>query len=186
MNLNKERLRRTSKFLSLVLRHQPEKIGITLNPAGWTSIDDLIKAMSDIGKPISRAELQEVVANNDKKRFVISDDGLEIRARQGHSVAVELGYQPSDPPEFLLHGTPTTAVDAIRREGLKKMKRHHVHLHWDRETAETVGSRRGKPVLLRIRSKDMAKEGYVFYVTSNEVWLTDHVPAQCIDFPTLE
>lgn len=186
MNINEQQVRKTSKFLSLVLRHQPEKIGITLDPAGWTPIDSLIKAMNNHGKSISRTQLEDVVATNDKQRFVISDDGFRIRANQGHSVEVELGYETADPPEFLLHGTPMTAVPVIRREGLKKMKRHHVHLHLDQETATTVGARRGAPVLLRIRTKEMAADGHLFFVTANEVWLTDRVPPQYIDFPTTE
>ncbi len=107
-----------------------------------------------------------------------------IRATQGHSVGVELGYESARPPEFLIHGTPATSVAIIRSEGLKKMRRHHVHLHSDASTAENVGARRGAPVLLRIRSQQMADEGYVFYVSTNQVWLTDHVPPRYIEFPT--
>ncbi|GAB5402689.1 MAG: RNA 2'-phosphotransferase [Aureliella sp.] len=181
--MNDKQIRQTSKFLSLVLRHQPQKIGITLDEAGWTRIDELLGAMNDRGKRITREVLEYVVAANDKQRFTISEDGTRIRAKQGHSVEVELGYQPADPPEYLLHGTPTTAVESIRCEGLKKMNRHHVHLHLDAETASTVGARRGAPVLLKIRSRTMAADGHVFYVTENDVWLTDHVPPQYIEFP---
>jgi putative RNA 2'-phosphotransferase len=181
--MNENQLRRTSKFLSLVLRHQPEKLGLKLDRGGWTRVDDLLSAMQSHGKQVTREMLEDVVASNDKQRFIISDDGALIRARQGHSVDVELGYEPAAPPEFLLHGTPTTAVSAIRREGLKKMKRHHVHLHSDAPTASTVGARRGVPVLLRIRSQAMAQDGFVFYVTENDVWLTDHVPPNYIEFP---
>lgn len=181
--MNEKETRQISKFLSLVLRHQPDKIGIPLDNAGWTSIDGLLEAMRQNGRKISRETLDQVVLTNDKQRFSISEDGTRIRASQGHSVEVELGYEPAIPPEFLLHGTPTTAVDAIRRDGLKKMQRHHVHLHADSATATTVGARRGAPVLLRIRSQEMANEGFLFFVTANEVWLTDHVPACFIEFP---
>ena len=183
MKDNEKEIRQISKFLSLVLRHQPEKIGITLDDAGWTSIDGLLEAMRQNGRKMTRETLDHVVETNDKQRFMFNEDGTMIRARQGHSVDVELGYEPASPPEFLLHGTPATAVDIIRREGLKKMKRHHVHLHADTATAETVGARRGVPVLLRIRSRQMASEGYLFFVTANHVWLTDHVPASFIEFP---
>ncbi len=172
-----------SKFLSLVLRHQPDKIGITLDDAGWTSVDDLLEAMRQSGRKVNRETLDHVVATNDKQRFTFSEDRTMIRANQGHSVEVELGYEPANPPEYLLHGTPATAVDVIRREGLKKMNRHHVHLHAEAATAETVGARRGVPVLLRIRSQQMASEGFLFFVTTNNVWLTDHVPASFIEFP---
>lgn len=183
MSRNERDLRSTSKFLSLVLRHQPEAIGIELDDSGWTDIDGLIEAMCRSGKHITRDQLEQVVATNDKQRFVISEEGKQIRANQGHSVEVDLGYEAASPPEILLHGTPSTAVEAIRREGLKKMKRHHVHLHADSTTAESVGARRGKPVILRIRAQEMANAGFVFYVSANQVWLTDHVPPNFIDFP---
>ena len=183
MSDDEKSTRQISKFLSLVLRHQPDKIGIELNDAGWTSIDGLLEAMRQNGRKMSRETLDHVVATNDKQRFSISVDGSMIRASQGHSVDVDLGYEPAIPPEFLLHGTPASAVDVIRREGLKKMKRHHVHLHSDADTAETVGARRGKPILLRIRSEQMASEGFEFFVTANQVWLTDHVPPRFIEFP---
>ena len=184
MENSENKVRNTSKFLSLVLRHQPQTIGIQLDRAGWTSIDQLIDAASHSGRMISREQLEHVVETNDKQRFMISQDGCMIRATQGHSVDVELGYEPARPPEFLIHGTPTTAVAIIRREGLKKMRRHHVHLHSDASIAENVGARRGAPVLLRIQSLQMVDEGYEFYVSTNQVWLTDHVPPQYIEFPT--
>ncbi len=183
MSTSENEKRKISKFLSLVLRHQPDTIGIELDDAGWTSIDNLLEAMRHSGRKTSREVLDEIVLTNDKQRFSISDDGSRIRAKQGHSVDVDLGYEPASPPEILLHGTPINAVATIRQEGLKKMKRHHVHLHADSTIAQTVGARRGAPVVLRIRSRDMANEGYLFYVTANEVWLTDHVPPQFIVFP---
>ena len=183
MNQNEKETRQVSKFLSLVLRHQPEKIGIDLNEAGWTSVDELLEAMRLNGRKINRETLDHVVASNDKQRFEFGEDGAMIRATQGHSVAVQLGYQAANPPEFLLHGTPATAVEEIRRNGLNKMKRHHVHLHAEEVTANAVGARRGVPVLLRIQSQQMANEGYLFFVTPNNVWLTDHVPARFIEFP---
>ena len=183
MDHNGKDTRQISKFLSLVLRHQPEKIGIDLNEAGWTSVNELLEAMRQNGRKINRDTLDHVVASNDKQRFEFSEDGAMIRATQGHSVEVELGYQSANPPEFLLHGTPATAVDEIRRDGLRKMKRHHVHLHAEVSTAEAVGARRGAPMVLKVLSQQMANEGYLFFVTPNNVWLTDRVPARFIEFP---
>ncbi|MEZ6125635.1 MAG: RNA 2'-phosphotransferase [Planctomycetaceae bacterium] len=182
MSTEKE-MRTLSRFLSLVLRHQPQEIGICLDDAGWTSIDELLSALHRHGRTVTRETLEQIVATSDKQRFCISDDGRQIRANQGHSVTVNLGYKPADPPEFLLHGTPDSAVAVIRREGLKKMQRHHVHLHENVNIAEAVGARRGTPVLLRIRAGEMAAAGFEFQVTPNRVWLTDHVPVQYIDFP---
>lgn len=181
--MNAEQTKKTSKFLSLVLRHQPETIGIELDESGWVGIDVLLSAMAEHGRPLTREALQLVVDNNDKQRFSISEDGTRIRANQGHSVEVDLGYEPSPPPEILYHGTPRQFVEPIRRDGLHKMRRHHVHLHEDIATATAVGSRRGKSVLLKIRAQEMHAAGHVFYVTENHVWLTDHVPNEFIDVP---
>ena len=181
--MNTEQTKRLSKFLSLVLRHQPDEIGITLDPAGWTPVDELLAAMSRHGKSVSRADLEFVVANNDKKRFAFSDDGLSIRASQGHSVEVELGYVPADPPETLLHGTVEKFLDSIRVSGLVKGSRHHVHLSATRETAVAVGGRRGKPVVLTIRAGAMQAAGHAFFLSANGVWLTENVPVEFINFP---
>ena len=170
----------TSKFLSLVLRHQPDLIGVELDESGWIEVDVLLEAIARHGKSLTRELLESVVADNDKQRFAISADGLRIRANQGHSVDVSLGYQPEAPPEILYHGAPEKFISAIRKDGLQKMKRHDVHLHEDTEVAEQVGRRRGSPVILTIRSGDMHRDGYEFTVTPNHVWLTDHVPADYI------
>jgi len=143
----------------------------------------LLEAMARHGKHISRETLQFVVQTNDKQRFSFSEDGKQIRANQGHSVHVDLGYRSAKPPEILLHGTPARFAESIRQDGLKKMDRHHVHLHLDAATATAVGSRRGKPVLLKIRAREMARQGYEFFVTPNNVWLTEHVPPEFIEFP---
>ena len=181
--MDTKQTKRTSKFLSLVLRHQPEKIGLELDEAGWVNIETLLQAMAGSGNSISRDELEHVVTSNDKQRFTISEDGAMLRAKQGHSVSVDLGYQTAQPPELLCHGTPQKFVQAIQSGGLKKMNRHHVHMHPDKSLAKEVGSRRGKPVLLMIRSGEMHRFGFEFFVTENEVWLTDHVPPEFIDFP---
>lgn len=181
--MNEKERRNKSKFLSLVLRHQPETIGISLDEAGWTDVDELLSALARNGKSMSRTMLEEAVSTNDKQRFSFSEDGSRIRANQGHSVEIELGYQEATPPPILYHGTPQQFVESISREGLKKMKRHHVHLHVDVVTSTAVGQRRGKPVLLRVNALEMHQAGHQFFVTPNDVWLTDHVPVEYLEFP---
>jgi putative RNA 2'-phosphotransferase len=172
----------TSKFLSLVLRHKPEAIGLSLDTNGWADIDDLL-ARARPHRAIDRALLDAVVAGNDKQRFAISADGLRIRANQGHSVTtIELGLNPSEPPAVLYHGTATRFVESIRREGLKSGSRRHVHLSRDLDTAIKVGSRHGTPQVLRIDAAAMTQAGHAFYVSENGVWLTDAVPPRFIDF----
>jgi putative RNA 2'-phosphotransferase len=174
---------RISKFLSLVLRHKPAEIGITLDEAGWVEVDTLLSACQKHRFPITRPQLEMVVATSDKKRFAFNEDGTRIRANQGHSVEVELGYAPAQPPEILYHGTADRFLDSIRRQGLLKGKRHHVHLSLTRETAAAVGTRHGRLVLLQVRSGDMHRAGIQFYKTPNDVWLTDTVPAEYLVFP---
>ena len=181
--MNSKETKRTSKFLSLVLRHNPGTIGIQLDASGWVDVDELLAALAKNRRGLTRDQLQHVVESNDKQRFSFSQDGQRIRAKQGHSVSVDLGYQPSEPPTTLCHGTPSRFVELIKQEGLKKMNRHHVHMHADQKLATDVGGRRGKPVLLAIRSKAMHDAGHEFFVTENEVWLTDHVPPEFIEFP---
>jgi putative RNA 2'-phosphotransferase len=172
-----------SKFLSYVLRHRPDEIGITLDANGWVSVEELLAASERHGQPISRGELEHVVAHNTKKRFALSEDGARVRASQGHSVAVELGYEPSAPPEVLYHGTARHNLPSIRENGLDKGKRHQVHLSPDEETARTVGQRHGEVVVLRVRAGEMARAGFTFYRSANGVWLTDSVPYFYVDEP---
>ncbi len=174
---------RLSKFLSLVLRHEPERIGISLDSNGWVAVDDLIAAAARAGTPISRERLDLVVATNDKKRFAFSPDGTRIRASQGHSVEVELDLPPTVPPERLFHGTATRFLDAIRAEGLRPQSRQHVHLSPDEETAVKVGQRHGKPVVLVVLAGAMHREGHVFYRSENGVWLTAAVPPGYLEIP---
>src|SRR5438045_588771 len=171
--MNAEQTKRLSKFLSLVLRHQPDEIGIALDPAGWTPVEELLAALSRHGKNVTRADLEFMVEHNDKKRFAFSEDGLSIRASQGHSVEVELGYVPADPPEGLFHGTVEKFLESIRRLGLVKGNRHHVHLSATTETAVAVGGRRGKPVVLTVRAAAMQTAGHPFFLSANGVWLTE-------------
>ncbi len=172
-----------SKFLSFVLRHKPEEIGLTLDANGWAEVDELIRLSHQHGQRFTRHLLEQVVAENDKKRFAFSEDGLRIRASQGHSVEVDLALAPAHPPEFLYHGTAARFVDSIRREGLHSAGRQHVHLSPDRGTATKVGQRHGKPVVLVVRASEMAGNGFAFFLSANGVWLTDRVPAEFIVFP---
>lgn len=167
-----------SKFLSLVLRHKPEAIGLVLDEQGWANIDELIDKAnySNQGISLTRSLLQEVVDTSDKKRFTVSDDGQKIRAAQGHSVDIDLKLKPITPPEFLYHGTATRFLDSILKEGLKPQQRQFVHLSTDIETATKVGQRYGKPVILKIKALLMYEQGFVFYLSENGVWLTGHVP----------
>jgi putative RNA 2'-phosphotransferase len=174
---------RHSKFLSLVLRHDPALIGITLDDAGWTDIAALLAGCAGHGVAISRDELAQIVAASDKQRFAVSRDGQRIRANQGHSVEVELGFAPTAPPRHLYHGTIEAALASIRTQGLIKGARHHVHMSIDEETAARVGGRRGKPVILVVRAAEMVADGHVFFRSENGVWLTDHVPPQYLEVP---
>ncbi len=176
--MNKQQEKRISKFLSLVLRHQPDIIGINLDKQAWTDVEQLLKKSQKKGRYISREMLDYVVANNDKKRFAFSEDGSKIRASQGHSIQVDLGYTKKEPPKRLYHGTHIGVEKIIQREGLKKMNRHHVHLSGDTETANRVGQRRGKVVMFVVDTAQMYKDGHTFYQSQNGVWLTDVVPAQ--------
>jgi putative RNA 2'-phosphotransferase len=175
-----KRLVTVSKFLSKYLRHEPEALGLTLEPGGWVLVDELLAGAARIGFPIAADELARVVADNDKQRFALDETGSKIRANQGHSTEVDLQLSEAEPPELLYHGTVARFVDAIRTEGLKKMARHDVHLSKDIETASKVGQRRGKPVILVIESARMAADGLRFRLSANGVWLTDHVPPQYI------
>lgn len=179
--MNEQRLVRVSKFLSQHLRHDPDAIGIELDEHGWVEVDALLKAAEKHGYPITREELDEVVAGNDKQRFAVRDG--QIRANQGHTVDIDLDLVPIEPPPMLYHGTADRFLDGIREEGIKSMDRHDVHLSPDRETAEKVGSRRGEPVVLEIDAAAMADRGHRFYRAENGVWLTEHVPAWAIEFP---
>lgn len=174
---------RISKFLSLVLRHKPEKIGLTLDPAGWAQVDELLIAAQKAGIPLNKQVLRQVVEQNDKQRFSLSEDGLRIRANQGHSIPVDLGLEPLVPPELLFHGTATRFLRSIQKQGLISKGRNQVHLSPDEGTAIKVGQRHGKPSVLTIKSGQMYKRGFQFYRSANGVWLTDNVPVEFIMFP---
>jgi RNA:NAD 2''-phosphotransferase len=176
--MTEERMVKVSKYLSKHLRHAPERIGLTLEEGGWVSVDALLAACAANRMSVSRAELDEVVARNDKKRFSFDETGTRIRANQGHSVEVDLGLVPVAPPDVLYHGTGHQTADVVWAEGLKKMNRHHVHLSKDVETARRVGARHGRPVIFAVAAKAMSEAGHAFYVSDNGVWLVDEVPPQ--------
>ena len=171
-----KRLVKVSKFLSRHLRHEPERLGITLEPGGWVPVDQLLRACADRNFALSEDELREVVARNDKQRFSFDESGRRIRANQGHSVEVDLGLEPAHPPAVLFHGTAERNLPSILEHGLERRGRHHVHLSPDEETATRVGARHGRPVVLEVEAGAMHGDGHEFLVTANGVWLTDAVP----------
>jgi putative RNA 2'-phosphotransferase len=167
-----------SKFLSFILRHQPDAIGLGLDSHGWAKIDELIEKGNAARAHFSREDVLHVVETSDKKRFSISADGLCIRAAQGHSVSVDLGLSPQEPPPVLYHGTATRFIDSILREGLRPQARQQVHLSVDVATAWRVGQRHGKGIILTVDAFRMRAAGFKFYLAENGVWLTDHVPPE--------
>lgn len=169
--------RRASKLLSYVLRHHPASAGVALDLQGWVAIDALLAGLAaHHGVSLSRADLDRVVATDSKRRYAISDDGLRIRASQGHSVEVELEYAPATPPEQLFHGTAERHLPSIRATGLERRARHHVHLSAAVDTARTVGARHGRPVVLVVAAARMHADGWSFFLSANGVWLVDAVP----------
>lgn len=176
--MNDARLVKISKSLSKHLRHDPAGLGLTLAPGGWVGVDDLLAAYAHRRISLSRADLEEVVAHNSKQRFSFDPTGALIRANQGHSVEVDLQLEPSLPPALLYHGTGHLTAPIIAREGLHKMRRHHVHLSADPETARAVGARHGRPVIFTIDAAAMSSAGHIFYRSANGVWLTDTVPPE--------
>ena len=171
-----------SKFLSLILRHKPETIGITLDEHGWADVDALIAGVNRTGNyTLDRTMLEEIVRTDGKQRYSFSEDGTRIRANQGHSVQVDVELAETVPPEYLWHGTAERFAEPILAEGLKPMSRLYVHLSADEETARRVGVRHGKLFLLRVRSGEMARQGHTFWLSRNDVWLTKAVPPEFLE-----
>ncbi len=179
--MDEKKKKKISKFLSLILRHQPEVVGLMLEENGWVEVDKLIKACADYGKSFTRSELDEVVATNDKQRFAFDETGGKIRANQGHSVEVEIEFEKKTPPEILYHGTAEKNLGLIFEKGLRKMNRHHVHLSADVETARKVGARHGKPVIFQIETVKMLEKGNEFFVSANGVWLVEEVAPEFLE-----
>ena len=173
-------LKHISKFMSLVLRHKPEEIGLQVNENGWALVQELIDKINANGITVDIEIIKEVVEKNDKKRFVFNEDKTMIRASQGHSIEVELNLTKTNPPDVLYHGTASRFLEGILKDGLKRQSRQHVHLSATIETAMAVGSRHGKPTVLTISAKEMHEAGFNFYLSENQVWLIDIVPVQYI------
>lgn len=173
-----------SKLLSLVLRHKPDEIGIALDAEGWVDVNVLLNRLNAIGRSIDRTLLEEIVATSDKQRFALSADSRRIRANQGHSVAVDLALSTVEPPDVLYHGTALSSLASIQTSGLLPGNRHDVHLSADSTTARTVGSRHGKPVVLKVNAKKMRADGHLFRVSENGVWLALMVPPTYLEIWT--
>lgn len=174
-------LKYISKFLSYTLRHHPEKIGLTLDNKGWANVAELILKMNAENANINMEILETIVASNDKKRFAFNEDKTQIRASQGHSITIDLDLLPVEPPAILYHGTAIKNMDSILANGLLKQSRQHVHLSANKETALQVGSRHGKAIALVVNAQQMHQDGHAFYLSDNNVWLTEHVPATYIE-----
>jgi len=171
----KSRLIKTSKFLSYVLRHRPHEIGLNLDNEGWAIVDELIAASMKSGTKLDYELIKEVVRTNDKKRFVLSENGKKIRANQGHSIKIDLALEKTVPPKFLFHGTARRFMESINNQGLNPGGRHHVHLSSEFKTALNVGKRHGSPIVLKVEAEKMYLDGISFYLSENGVWLTDKV-----------
>lgn len=172
------------RYISYLLRHHPESAGLVMDSGGWVDADELVKSVRgeyDIYDEFSYDDLCTLVADNDKQRYSMSDDGTRIRANQGHSFHVDLGLSPIEPPDVLFHGTATRFVDSIMSDGLLPQTRTQVHLSSDVDTAINVGKRHGKPCVLTIDAAHMYDDGYDFFLSDNGVWLTDYVPVEYLD-----
>ncbi|MEG0761400.1 RNA 2'-phosphotransferase [Chryseobacterium sp.] len=167
--------KKISKFLSYILRHHPELIDLNLDEKGWANVNEIIAKSATDNQGFTFEELNEIVETNDKKRFVFNEDKTRIRANQGHSIGIDLNLKPQQPPELLYHGTAQANVDSILKNGIEKRSRQHVHLSLDIETATKVGMRHGKPIILTISTGKMFEDGILFYLSENNVWLTDFV-----------
>ncbi|WP_407404014.1 RNA 2'-phosphotransferase [Chryseobacterium sp.] len=178
--MNEIEKKKVSKFLSLILRHQPETIHLNLDEHGWANVEELRTKSSKKRIYFTLKELEEVVETNDKKRFIFNKDKTKIRANQGHSIDIDLALKPQQPPEYLYHGTADVHVASILEKGIEKRSRQHVHLSQDKETATKVGRRHGKPIILTIRTGKMHEDGILFYLSENGVWLTDFVDPKYI------
>lgn len=175
MDLNK-----TSKYLSLILRHKSEVIGITLDRYGWADVELLIKGIQNT-QPFSMQMLEDIVSTDNKQRYSFNEDKTKIRANQGHSIPVDVELEKKTPPEYLWHGIGEKYVESIDENGLIPKSRLYVHLSNDYNTAVTVGKRHGKPVIYRVQASQMAKDGYEFFCSVNGVWLTQKVPVQYLE-----
>ena len=166
-----------SKFLSLILRHRPEAIGITLDEHGWADVSELIEGVSKTHH-LDMQTLEEIVRSDSKQRYSFSEDKRLIRANQGHSIPVDVELDRLDPPDILFHVTGKKYMKSIEKEGLLPKGRLYVHLSKDTKTAKTVGARHGTPIVYKVRAGAMARDGYEFFLSKNGVWLTKKVPVE--------
>ena len=178
--MNEKNKKTISKFLSLILRHKPEEIGLNLDENGWANMEDLIQKSARKNIRFSFTDLEEIVTTNDKQRFIFNKEKTNIRANQGHSIEIDLALDPIAPLNFLYHGTAEKNLSSILENGIQKMNRQHVHLSQEKDTATKVGSRHGKPIILIIQSGKMYEDGLHFYKSDNNVWLTDFVDKKYI------
>lgn len=175
-------LTRISIFISKVLRHQPDIIGMSLDKHGWANVEQLIAGVQQHKEPaFDMAALEEIVRTDNKQRYSFNEDKTLIRANQGHSIPVDVELPVATPPEYLWHGTGEKYADSIDRTGLIPKSRLYVHLSADVDTARIVGNRHGRPVIYRVRTGDMARSGYVFYRSVNGVWLVKEVPVEYLE-----
>ena len=173
-------IEKLSKFISLILRHKPEEVGITLDDFGWAKVEDLINGINNSGRKIDIEILEEIVRTDNKQRYSFNEDKTKIRANQGHSIPVNIEFKELEPPNTLYHGTATKSLEGIKSQGIKSMSRLYVHLSKDYETAVNVGSRHGKCVVLVINAKRMYEDGIKFYLSENGVWLTEYIDPKYI------
>ncbi|WP_042348775.1 RNA 2'-phosphotransferase [Bacillus massiliigorillae] len=178
MTSNNERL---SKFISLILRHKPEAIGITLDEFGYANVCELIEGINDSGRYIDLNILKNIVKDDKKGRFIFDESMTLIRANQGHSINVNVELKKVTPPRYLFHGTAKKNLDSIIDNGIKKMNRLYVHLSDNTSTATKVGARHGEPIVLKIDSQKMYGNGFEFYLSENHVWLVEFVPSEYIN-----
>ena len=173
-------LKSTSKYISLILRHKPEAIGISLDEHGWANVEELIAGVSRT-QPLDMAMLERIVDEDEKQRYSFNEDKTLIRANQGHSIPVDVELEEVEPPEILYHGTGEKYVDSIDEQGLIPKSRLYVHLSPDEDTAKKVGQRHGKPVIYTVRSGEMYRNGISFYRSVNGVWLVKAVPVKYLE-----
>lgn len=180
MNMSKSNsLTKMSKFISKILRHKPEIIGISLDECGWANVQELISGINAAGRQhIDMSMLEEIVRTDEKQRYSFNEDRTKIRANQGHSIPVDLNLESQIPPDILYHGTGLQSVPSISRQGLLPMGRMYVHLSKDYETAVKVGQRHGRCCVYEVNTLQMAKDNYIFYQSANHVWLTEYIPVQ--------
>lgn len=184
--MEKKKENKLSVFISLILRHKPEAVGITLDEHGWANVDELIEGINKSGQQITTEILEEIVRNDEKSRYSFNQDKTLIRANQGHSVKVDVELKEQEPPSTLYHGTAKRFLESIFKDGLQPMSRLYVHLSKNHETAVKVGKRHGEPAVLQIDAGKMHRDGYKFYLSENGVWLTGEVPIEYLEWSTSE